>query len=134
MANSVPPVVRTISPNLTTFSKPFSRFGVLPIGGRSTAIKLKDGNGVWVLASTPLDEPTKTKLQEMGEVKLVLSLYLLGIFRWISTFSSFRYLVAGDLVHHIFISDYKNEYPNAKLIGVEGVPEKNYKLKFDGGA
>lgn len=81
MANSVPPVVRTISPNLTTFSKPFSRFGVLPIGGRSTAIKLKDGNGVWVLASTPLDEPTKTKLQEMGEVKLVLSLYLLGIFR-----------------------------------------------------
>lgn len=44
-----------------------------------------------------------------------------------------RYLIAGDLVHHIFISDYKTEYPNAKLIGVEGVPEKNPKLKFDGG-
>lgn len=67
MANGVPPVVRNISPNLATFSKPFSRFGIVPIGGRSTAIKLKDG--VWVLASTPLDEPTKTKIQEMGEVK-----------------------------------------------------------------
>ena len=47
---------------------PFTRFGILPLGGRSTAIKLSGGD-VWVLASTPLDEPTKTKLDELGPVK-----------------------------------------------------------------
>ena len=46
-------------------------FGIWPIGGRSTAIKLQDG-GVWVLASTPLDAETKSKLQELGPVKCVI--------------------------------------------------------------
>ena len=49
---------------------PFSRFNLFPVGGRSTAIKLSNGD-VWVLASTPLDEPTKTKLGELGPVKCV---------------------------------------------------------------
>ena len=49
-------------------SRPFARFGVWPVGGRSTAIKLRSG-GVWVLASTPLDAETKAKLQELGPVK-----------------------------------------------------------------
>lgn len=66
---SVPPVVRSISPNVTTFSVPFSRFGIIPIGGRTTAIRLSGDKGVWVLASTPLDDTTKSKLKEMGEVK-----------------------------------------------------------------
>jgi hypothetical protein len=67
-------------------SRPFSRFGVWPIGGRSTAIQLETHTHstsatsadrdianlktpVWVLASTPLDEPTKQKLDELGEVQ-----------------------------------------------------------------
>ena len=48
--------------------RPFSRFGLVPIGGRSTAIKLKAG-GVWVLASTPLDADTKTRIDALGPVK-----------------------------------------------------------------
>lgn len=51
-----------------TFSRPFARFGWIPFGGRSTAIKLKDG-GVWLLASTPMSEETKAKLDELGPVK-----------------------------------------------------------------
>ena len=50
--------------------RPFKRFGIIPIGGRSTAVQLKDG-GVWVLASTPLNEVTKNKLAELGEVRYV---------------------------------------------------------------
>lgn len=53
--------------------RPFARFGVWPVGGRSTAIKLSSG-GVWVLASTPLDTETKAKLQEMGPVKYASSI------------------------------------------------------------
>ena len=43
-------------------------FGFVPVGGRSTAIKLESG-GVWILASTPLTDETKEKLAELGEVK-----------------------------------------------------------------
>lgn len=52
----------------TSVARPFARFGVFPIGGRSTAVKLVNGD-IWVLASTPLDSETKTKLDELGPVK-----------------------------------------------------------------
>lgn len=56
--------------SLTEFHlcRPFSRFGYIPFGGRSTAIKLSDG-GVWVLASTPLEAETKTEIDKLGPVK-----------------------------------------------------------------
>ncbi|PWN51553.1 hypothetical protein IE53DRAFT_367963 [Violaceomyces palustris] len=95
-------VIRALTPELTIFSKPFSRFGIIPIGGRSTAVRLRDGK-VWVLASTPLNIQTKQKLDEMGEV---------------------AYLVAPDNVHHLYLSEYAKSYPSAKLIGVEGLEEK----------
>lgn len=71
-----------VATDVWTFSCPFSRFGIIPIGGRSTAIKLSSGD-VWVLASTPLNEETKSKLNELGPVK---------------------YIVGGDAVHHLFLS------------------------------
>ena len=54
--------------NLMILHRGFTLFGLLPIGGRSTAIKLQAG-GVWILASTPLTDDTKEKLAELGEVK-----------------------------------------------------------------
>jgi hypothetical protein len=48
--------------------RPFARFGMIPVGGRSTAIRMTDG-GVWVMASTPLTPETKAKLSEIGPVK-----------------------------------------------------------------
>lgn len=70
MSNST--VVRSVTDSIATFSRPFARGGVVPIGGRSTAVKLRgpDGKGgVWLLASTPLDDDTRKKLEEMGSVK-----------------------------------------------------------------
>jgi hypothetical protein len=57
----------------------------MPIGGRSTAVKLSDGN-VWVLASTPLDSETKSKLSELGLVK---------------------YIVGPDLVHNLYLCEWQ---------------------------
>lgn len=37
------------------------------------------------------------------------------------------YLVALDIEHHIFLSEWAKEYPSAKLIGPEGLPEKRAK-------
>lgn len=53
----------------------------MPIGGRSTAVKLSNGD-VWVMASTPLDEPTKETLARMGTVK---------------------YIIGADSVHHLYL-------------------------------
>ncbi|KAK0482378.1 hypothetical protein IW261DRAFT_1467486 [Armillaria novae-zelandiae] len=84
----------------------------MPFGGRSTAIKLQNG-GVWVLASTPLDDETKSKLNELGPV---------------------QYIIGADAVHHLFLTEFKTAYPRAKLIAPEDAIKRhdNKDLKFDG--
>ncbi|KAF8632901.1 hypothetical protein AX17_004747 [Amanita inopinata Kibby_2008] len=105
-------VIREVVKDVWTFSRPFARFGWFPIGGRSTAIRMKDG-GVWVLASTPLNGETRTKLDQVGPV---------------------RYIVGADAVHFLFLSEYKKAYPDAKLIAPQAVVENaaTKGLKFDG--
>jgi hypothetical protein len=44
---------------------------LIPFGGRSTAIKLKNGD-IWLVASTPLNKATKEKLTDLGTVKLAI--------------------------------------------------------------
>jgi len=103
-------IIREVTTNVWTFSKPFARFGWLPIGGRSTAIKLESGE-VWVLVSTPLTAETKTKLGELGDVK---------------------YLIAPDAVHSLYIGEFQEAYPEAKCIGVEPLGEKKKTIKWAG--
>ncbi|KAI0711492.1 hypothetical protein C8Q76DRAFT_60115 [Earliella scabrosa] len=105
-------VIREVTQNVWTFSRGFTLFGLLPIGGRSTAIKLQAG-GVWILASTPLTDDTKEKLVELGEVK---------------------YIVAGNSFHNLFLKQYKEAYPSAKLIGPEDIMKKKelVGLQLDG--
>ncbi|CUA70786.1 hypothetical protein RSOLAG22IIIB_09123 [Rhizoctonia solani] len=104
-------VIREVVQNVWTFSKPFARFGIFPVGGRSTAVRLQSGD-VWVLASTPLNDATKAKLNELGPVK---------------------YICGADAVHHLFLGQYKREYPEAKVIGVAALIEKKKgEFEFDG--
>ncbi|KAJ6616436.1 hypothetical protein B0H10DRAFT_2036995 [Mycena sp. CBHHK59/15] len=105
-------VIREVVKNVWTFSKPFARFGILPIGGRSTAIKMTNG-GFWVLASTPLNTETKAKLDELGPVE---------------------YIVSADAVHHLFLGEFKRAYPNAKLLAPAAAIERSSdkSLKYDG--
>ncbi|KAH8830126.1 hypothetical protein DL96DRAFT_1591694 [Flagelloscypha sp. PMI_526] len=95
-------VIRKVTSNITTFSKPFKVFGILPWGGRSTAIRLNNGS-VWVLASTPLTIDTKATLDAMGPVK------------WI---------MAGDVGHYLFIAEFAKAYPDAKVIAVKDLVQK----------
>ncbi|KAJ3505916.1 hypothetical protein NLJ89_g7162 [Agrocybe chaxingu] len=83
-----------------------------PLGGRSTAVQLRDG-GVWLLASTPLTAETKAKLNELGPVK---------------------YIIGADAVHHLFLGEYKNAYQSAKLIApVDAIARHgDATLQFDG--
>ncbi|CAE6392594.1 hypothetical protein RSOLAG22IIIB_11025 [Rhizoctonia solani] len=104
-------VIREVVQNVWTFSKPFARFGIFPVGGRSTAVRLQSGD-VWLLASTPLNDATKAKLNELGPVK---------------------YICGADAVHHLFLGQYKREYPEAKVIGVAAlIQKKKGEFEFDG--
>ncbi|KAJ7255268.1 hypothetical protein C8J57DRAFT_1345927 [Mycena rebaudengoi] len=105
-------VIREVVKNVWTFSTPFAFFRFLKVGGRSTAIKMANG-GLWVLASTPLNTPTKAKLDELGPVE---------------------YIVSADAVHHLFLGEFKRAYPNAKLIATAAATERctDKTLKFDG--
>ncbi|TCD65752.1 hypothetical protein EIP91_002236 [Steccherinum ochraceum] len=96
-------VIRQVTPEITTFSKPFNKlFGLLPMGGRSTAVKLSDGT-VWVVASTPLSPETKEAIDAMGLVE---------------------YIMAASADHHFFLTEWQKAYPEAKIIGVLGLAEK----------
>lgn len=65
------------------------------------------------MASTPLDEQTKTTLDNLGPV---------------------RFIVGADAVHHLYLAQYKKEYPSAILIAPEAVRARlvDKSLKFDG--
>ncbi|KAF8886143.1 hypothetical protein BD779DRAFT_1531145 [Infundibulicybe gibba] len=105
-------VIREVAKDVWTFSRPFARFGWFPIGGRSTAVKLRDG-GVWVLASTPLNDETKKTLDRMGPVK---------------------YIIGADAEHTMFLGEFKKAYPNAKLIAPQAAIDlvKDTSFSFDG--
>lgn len=105
-------VIREVAKDVWTFSRPFARYGILPMGGRSTAVKLSDG-GVWVLASTPLTAETKSRIDELGRVK---------------------YIVNADAVHYLYLAEFQRAYPDAKLIGVADTLKRlnDRTIRFDG--
>ncbi|ATY60233.1 hypothetical protein A9K55_005620 [Cordyceps militaris] len=96
-------VIRNVTPNVVTFSVPFARFGKAKIGGRGTLVKLTSGS-LAAFSPVALTDATKAKVTEMGGLV--------------------RYLVALDIEHHIFLSEWAKEYPDAKIIGPHGLPEK----------
>jgi len=95
-------VIREVKAGIWTFSTPFSRAGIIPFGGRSTACKLSDGS-VFLVASTKADDETLTKIREIGPVK---------------------YIVAPDYEHHLNLKDFHKAFPDAKVIGVDGLEQK----------
>ncbi|KAK4124892.1 hypothetical protein N657DRAFT_643654 [Parathielavia appendiculata] len=103
-------VIRDLTPNIVTFSVPFLRFGKFPIGGRGTLVRLSSGV-LAVFSPVALTESTKAKVASLG--------------------GNVRYIIAPDIEHHIFLSEWAAAYPGAKLIGPEGLPEKRQKAARD---
>ncbi|KAJ9155270.1 Beta-lactamase-like protein [Pleurostoma richardsiae] len=99
-------VIRNITPNVVTFSVPFARFGVLKVGGRGTLVKLTSG-ALAIFSPVALTPEVKAKIAELG--------------------GTVKYIIAPDIEHHIFISEWAAQFPEATLIGPEGLPEKREK-------
>jgi hypothetical protein len=100
-------VIRKINQFITTLSVPFWRFGRLRVGGRGTLVKMQSG-AVAVFSPVALTPEVKEVVSGMGELK---------------------YIAAPDIEHHIFLGPWYEAYPNAKVIGPEGLPEKRDKQK-----
>ena len=104
--------IREVVPGqIATFSVPFLRFGLIKVGGRATIVKLKTGN-LAVFSPVALTNEVKAKVQQMAQA---------------GPSGSVRYLIAPDIEHHIFITPWSREYPDANVIGPEGLPEKRDK-------
>jgi hypothetical protein len=71
-------------------------------------VKLSSGSLV-IFSPVALTNAVKAKVAEMG--------------------GALSYIIAPDIEHHIFISEWAKEYPSAKIIGPEGLPEKRAKMK-----
>ncbi|KAK4703291.1 hypothetical protein P7C70_g2925, partial [Phenoliferia sp. Uapishka_3] len=95
-------VIRKIGESITIFSTPFARGGVVPFGGRSTAIVLKD-NTTWLIPSTPLDSATLQTLSALPPI---------------------AHLVSPDLEHHLYLKSYLAAYPDAKVYVPSSVAAK----------
>ncbi|KAJ0145038.1 hypothetical protein CTA2_1054, partial [Colletotrichum tanaceti] len=103
-------VIRDLTPNVTTFSVPFSRFGAIKIGGRGTLVRLSSG-ALAVFSPVALTDAVRAKIAEKG--------------------GDLAYIVAPDIEHHIFLSEYKAAFPAARLIGPDGLPQKRAKQTSD---
>jgi len=98
-------VIRQVTPAITTFSVPFWRFGRIKVGGRGTLVKLASG-GLAVFSPVALTPEVQKTVSDLGEVK---------------------YIAALDIEHHIFLGPWHEAFPNAKVIGPDGLPEKRKK-------
>ncbi|KAF4222306.1 hypothetical protein CNMCM5878_005588 [Aspergillus fumigatiaffinis] len=96
-------VIRKVTPEITTFSVPFSRFGLLKFGGRGTLVKLRTGSLAIIspVALTP-------------EVKEIIA----------SEGGKVQYIIAPDIEHHLHITTWKCAFPDAQIIAPEGLYEK----------
>jgi len=103
-------VTREVKPDVWTFSRPFLRAPLIPQGSRSTAFKLVDGS-VFLYASTKVDDETLNKIREIGPV---------------------AYIAVPDVLHYLFLQDFHNAFPDAKVIAMEGIEEKVSTIKFFG--
>ena len=73
---------------------------------REYVVRLSSGS-LAVFSPVALTDATRAKVEEMG--------------------GQVGYIVALDIEHHIFISQWAKAFPNAKIIGPEGLPEKRAK-------
>jgi hypothetical protein len=100
-------MLRQVDTDLWVIERPHRYLG-LHIETRMTVIKLADGT-LFVHSPVRLDEVTRASLDKLGPVK---------------------HVVAPNRFHHLFVSDYPKNYPDAKIYGAPGLDTKRRDLHF----
>ncbi|KAK9358338.1 hypothetical protein V1504DRAFT_461497 [Lipomyces starkeyi] len=92
-------VARELNPTISILSTPFKRSGLFQIGARSTFVSLPSSNAVVVIAPVPYGDDSAA-IVGSRDVK---------------------FLISPDFEHHMALKSWKDKYPTAKIIGVEGL-------------
>ncbi|KAI9705705.1 MAG: hypothetical protein M1820_005115 [Bogoriella megaspora] len=98
--------IRKLTSNITIVNIPFQIGGTVKAGGRTTICRMHSGR-LAVFSPTPLIQSVETAVAEMG--------------------GNVSHLIAPNKGHHLFLGQWKTRYPNAKIIGPIGLPEKRAK-------
>jgi hypothetical protein len=101
-------MLREIDENIWVCEQPLKYFG-LSVGTRMTVIRLVDGK-LMVISPIQTDNTIVNRLNEIGEVK---------------------YIIAPNLYHYLFASNFKSFYPKAKFWAVPGLESKRPELPID---
>ena len=101
-------MLRKIDTNIWVDEQPL-KFWQLEIGTRMTIIRLSSGELI-VISPIQVDEKTIQEINEIGNV---------------------GFIIAPNLFHHLFVSEFKDIYPEAKLWIAPGLELKRADLKCD---
>ncbi|NET43579.1 DUF4336 domain-containing protein [Okeania sp. SIO2B3] len=101
-------MLRKIDCNIWVAEQPF-RFLGLDIGIRMTVISLKNDE-LAVISPIKIDHKIIEQFKEIGNVK---------------------HIIAPNLFHHLFLSDFKNIYPQAQIYAVSGLKKKRPDISID---
>ena len=85
------------------------RFGGMDLFGRMTIIKLENGDLI-VHDPCKIDDLVKSEIDALGEVK---------------------YIIAPGNYHHLFVTDFQKQYPNAETFLCPGLEKKRPDIKYD---
>ena len=95
--------------DLWTATGPLSTGGI-QVGARMTVIRLPCG-ALFVHSPLQIDDALRADVEALGPV---------------------GFLVAPNKLHHLYLNGWVEAFPEAKLYGVIGLPEKRKDLRFDG--
>lgn len=101
-------VLRELDRNLWAIDQPL-RVGGLELGVRTCLIRLDDG-GLLIHAPGPLTALLKREIERLGPV---------------------RALIAPNLLHHKFLAECSNAFPQARVFGAPGLREKLDAARID---
>ncbi|NOK01836.1 MULTISPECIES: DUF4336 domain-containing protein [Myxococcus] len=85
------------------------RIGGLDLGGRMTAVRLPDG-GLWLHSPVRFSPEARAAVDALGPV---------------------RFLVAPNLMHHLYVQDWAAAYPDAKVAAPAALRRKRPDLRID---
>jgi hypothetical protein len=101
-------MLRALTEELHVLEVPH-RTGGLELGGRMTVVRLP-GGGVWIHSPVSLEASTRAAVEALGPV---------------------RFLVAPNLMHHLYMKDWAAAYPEAKVVALEALRRKQPQLRID---
>lgn len=101
-------MVRELTRDVYVLETPF-RLGGLELGGRCTLVRLPDG-GLWVHSPVRLGAEARAAVEALGPV---------------------RFLVAPNLMHHLFVGDWAAAFPAARVVAPAALRGKRPELRIE---